>query len=63
MFRLPVLLILMALMQPAIPLGWWSECRKCRERQRLREELQREVDQIEKLKRPRSYPYFQLDVF
>lgn len=62
-FRLPTLLFLMAMLPPALPLGSWSECRKCRERQRIREELQREVEQIEKLKRPRSYPYFKLDVF
>jgi hypothetical protein len=59
MFRM--LLILMTLMP--VPLGSWSECRKCRERQRLREELQREAEKIEKLNRPRSYPYFKLDVF
>ena len=59
MFR--TLLILMTLVP--VPLGSWNECRKCRERQRVREELQREVEQIEKLKRRRSYPYFQFDVF
>ena len=61
MFCCRTMLILLTLMP--VPLGWWSECRKYRERQRLREELQREVEQIEKLKRPHSYPYFKLDVF
>lgn len=32
------------------------------EKARLREELRQKTEQIEKLKRPRSYPYFQLDV-
>ena len=58
MFR--TLLILMTLVP--VPLGSWSECRKCRERLRIREELQRETEKNEKLQR-RSYPYFKLDVF
>ena len=62
-FRLPTLLILMVLLPPVLPSGSWSECRKFRERQRIREELQREAEQVEKLQRPRSYPYFKLDVF
>jgi hypothetical protein len=33
------------------------------EKARLREELRQKTEQFEKLKRPRSYPYFQLDVF
>jgi len=61
-YRLRTLFILLALAPPALAWGW-SEYGEYRQRERLREELQREVEQIEKLKRGRSYPYFQLDVF
>lgn len=54
------MLILLTLL---LPWGRPSEFRKYRERERMREELQRKVERIEKLKRPRSYPYFQSDVF
>jgi len=60
--RFLALLILLAWMPPPLALGQ-SKCQKHREQQRLREKLNREVEQIQKLKRYHSYPYFQLDVF
>jgi len=65
-YHLRTLLILLAILPPALAWGW-SEYGKYREAQRQREEfkeqLRRDTERIEKLRRSRTYPYFQLDVF
>ena len=53
------LLILLTLMPSPLALGQ----SKCQKQQRLREKLNREAEQIQKLKRYHAFPYFQLDVF
>lgn len=58
MFRMVLILLTLLL-----PWGRPSEFRKYREREKLSQELQREVERIDQLRRARSYPYFQLDVF
>ena len=62
-YRLRTLLILLALGPPALAWGW-SEYAAYREQERMREEWQRQAEEIEKLK-PRLYysHYMQLDVF
>jgi hypothetical protein len=50
-YRLRTLMILMALIPPALAWGW-SEYGKYRDRERLREELQREFEVIDKWHHP-----------
>jgi hypothetical protein len=60
-YKLRTLLIVLALGPPV--LGWgWSEYCKYRERERLRQEFRRDVEQLDNLRRS-APPGFQVDVF
>jgi hypothetical protein len=59
-YRLRTLLLLLAVLPPTMAWGW-SEYGKYREREGLREEMQREAEQLERFRKLR--PGFQLDVF
>lgn len=63
-YTLRTLMILLALGPPSLAWGW-SEYSEYRDRQRLKEQWQREAEEIEKL-RSRGYYYshrMQLDIF
>jgi len=59
-YKLRTLLIVLALGPPVLALGW-SKYAEYRERERMRQEWEREVEELEKLRS--HYPGFQLDVF
>jgi hypothetical protein len=61
-YKLRTLLIVLALGPPVLACGW-SEYGKYRQRERLREELQREVEEVDRLRRAPHNQGFQLDVF
>ena len=61
-YRLRTLLIVLLLGPPAIAWGW-SKYAEHRKRERLLEEWQRDVEEIETLRKVNTYDYFQLDVF
>lgn len=61
-YRLCTLVVVLAVLTPSLALGR-SERHNFRERAKLRLELQRRVEQIDKLRREPTYPYFKLDVF
>jgi hypothetical protein len=61
-YKLRTLLIVLALGPPLLAYGW-SEYGKYSERERLREELQRDVEELERLRRTPHIQGFQLDVF
>ncbi len=60
--KLNTLLILLILWSPGF--AWCkSEHQTYRELQRMRSQWKREAGKLDKLRRGRTYPYFQLDVF
>ena len=56
------MLVFLILWSPGVAWGR-SEHHAYRELGRMRQQWQREVEQIDKMRRGRTYPYFQLDVF
>jgi hypothetical protein len=61
-YRLRTLLIVLAVGPPLAACGWSEYARHC-ERERQREAWQRELEEIERLRRQPTYLGFQLDVF
>ena len=61
-FTLRILLIVVLLWSPGFAWGR-SEHHAYRELERVRLQWKREAEQLDQLRRGRTYPYFQLDVF
>jgi len=60
--KLFTLLIVLILWSPGFAWGR-SERHAYRELERVRQQWKREAEKLDKLRRGRAYPYFQLDVF